>query len=1393
MIASTWFDIVIGVDLHWEMFPAPPAPPPAGVPTPLPNPFLGMTFDPVGAVAGMAISNAIGAVMGASFKGPVLVWTAFLPTNTGTEAKNYLGVPHILIPPGFAWAPVPRTPKPMIRPNETPKPPKPVTPDGDAVVITGSKTVKVMGSNWARLGDIALSCSEPVRLPSSTIIPIPKGAPVLVGGPPTLDLLAAGLAMLRTRFIGDSLQALISRMRPGRLRSAFSHIACFLTGHPVDVASGRVLTGFTDFELPGPLPLTLRRSYISGFAARPSPVGYGWQHTLNQYVWEEPGRIVYLSDDGREIEFDTFDFPDHRMRRGDEVYAPLHRLTLRCDGDGRYRIWDVGRMELRFEPILGADPRRAYLTQIGSADGAHQITLTYDGDGRLDWCRDSAGRLIRFTHDVRGRLTAVDLPLARGRGWSTQRSYSYDEHDDLVGVTDSLGHQWGFEYFSHLLVRETDRTGLSFYFEYDGTGEDAWCTHTWGDGGLFDHVLRYDKRGRKTFVTNSRGYTTIYAMNLIGQVVEVTQPTGGVTKYEYDLCTLQRLAEIDALGNVTRYAYDERGNRVRTEQPDGTSFTSRYHERENLCVEITDAKGGTWTWRYDSAGRVIGQCDPLGHTTHFGWSRGMLDSITHSDGSVVRFAYDGAKNLSLVSSPSGAEVRVEHDGLGRLWRTWMPSGGIELRHYDAEGNVLEVVAPHGVQRCFAYDAEGNMTRASDGARKVEMRYAGFHRRVERREGARVERFIFDTEDALIGMCNEAGEMARLELDPRGLPIAEHTFDGRTLRYQRDLLGRVESVRWPSGRSSSMSYDATGRVTAVVYSDGVVHQFKYDPDDMLREASNEIGVVSFERDALGRLLRESFCHHEQTHSWVESRYRLDGARISVETSQGARQQIERDVSGHPTTLEVEAGSRWSARFDRDHRGWETARAQGGLVHQHWKRDSSGRPVERHLHSGRELIRSQFIEWDGDDRIASASDTEVGQRVFEHDDSGRLLGWRRGHEPETRRFIDRHGRVFRSQDGTDREFGAGGRLERDSGVEFEYDDDGQRIGRNGPDGTQRIDYDDRGWLRQVHGPDGTRVEFEYDVFGRRISKLVLGADGTPRSQTRWIWDGEQVIHELHEGQAPITWIHEPESWSPIVKLQGDEIRSVVTDLAGSPTDLFDVQGRRRWHMDLDVFGRATIDGPIDECPWRWAGQYADEETGLYYNRHRYYDPAAGLYLTPDPLGLAAGSRIWSYVDDPLLWIDPLGLADFIALFRGTSQGYPGSPAIQQVRRTPTSTNPAIATMFATQASQHGDGVLHIVSPSDLTGIRTGPGNVLAHLEAEVAVHALPRRVSNRATVTITVDAARQILADMGIDVPRFLRDAAALDAAIRQAPHMSNNQIRRFLRRASEQNTNPKCFR
>ncbi|PWC17624.1 RHS repeat-associated core domain-containing protein, partial [Brenneria nigrifluens] len=61
----------------------------------------------------------------------------------------------------------------------------------------------------------------------------------------------------------------------------------------------------------------------------------------------------------------------------------------------------------------------------------------------------------------------------------------------------------------------------------------------------------------------------------------------------------------------------------------------------------------------------------------------------------------------------------------------------------------------------------------------------------------------------------------------------------------------------------------------------------------------------------------------------------------------------------------------------------------------------------------------------------------------------------------------------------------------------------------------------------------------------------------------------------------------------------------------------------------------------CELRYQGQLYDVETGLYYNRHRYYDAESGQYISPDPIGLLGGIRPQSYVHNPLEWVDPLGL--------------------------------------------------------------------------------------------------------------------------------------------------------
>lgn len=154
-----------------------------------------------------------------------------------------------------------------------------------------------------------------------------------------------------------------------------------------------------------------------------------------------------------------------------------------------------------------------------------------------------------------------------------------------------------------------------------------------------------------------------------------------------------------------------------------------------------------------------------------------------------------------------------------------------------------------------------------------------------------------------------------------------------------------------------------------------------------------------------------------------------------------------------------------------------------------------------------------------------------------------------------------------------------------------------------------------------------------------------------------DGDQIVAE-----APIyadgtvawdraeAWVYEPASFRPLAKLQGEDLYYVVTDHIGTLRELISEDGTRTaWRARLGLWGetealtrRAANDNTAPDCPIRFLGQWFDEESGLHYNRFRYYDPEAGQYLSPDPIGLAGGERPQGYVADPNGWVDPLGLA-------------------------------------------------------------------------------------------------------------------------------------------------------
>ena len=185
-----------------------------------------------------------------------------------------------------------------------------------------------------------------------------------------------------------------------------------------------------------------------------------------------------------------------------------------------------------------------------------------------------------------------------------------------------------------------------------------------------------------------------------------------------------------------------------------------------------------------------------------------------------------------------------------------------------------------------------------------------------------------------------------------------------------------------------------------------------------------------------------------------------------------------------------------------------------------------------------------------------------------------------------------------------------------------------------------------LSRVIRPDGKEVSFAYDALGRRTEKTYEGVT------THFVWDGNVPLHEWQEVSSDTkktnitTWLFEQNTFIPAAKLAANgESFSIVSDYLGTPLQAFDNNGNKVWEQELDIFGRKrrTGNNKSSFIPFKYQGQYEDVETGLYYNRFRYYEPRTGSYISQDPIGLAGDNpTLYSYVGEPNKWIDLLGLS-------------------------------------------------------------------------------------------------------------------------------------------------------
>ena len=123
----------------------------------------------------------------------------------------------------------------------------------------------------------------------------------------------------------------------------------------------------------------------------------------------------------------------------------------------------------------------------------------------------------------------------------------------------------------------------------------------------------------------------------------------------------------------------------------------------------------------------------------------------------------------------------------------------------------------------------------------------------------------------------------------------------------------------------------------------------------------------------------------------------------------------------------------------------------------------------------------------------------------------------------------------------------------------------------------------------------------------------------------------------------WLFDEDSFVPVAMIKEGRSYSILTDQLGTPTEAYDTEGNEVWSRVLDMDGNVIEEtGNKGMVPFLFQGQYYDRETGLAYNRFRYYSPKMGVYVSQDPIGLGGGIlNLYGYVDDTNVWIDSFGL--------------------------------------------------------------------------------------------------------------------------------------------------------
>ena len=970
-----------------------------------------------------------------------------------------------------------------------------------------------------------------------------------------------------------------------------------------------------------------------GFGASAQP---GVPVRVTRWTYNQDGQVLTVRGARADLD-DSFSISYYADTNGDHTHGDLQSIT-----DARGKVTTFDKYDRYGQVLQSTDPNGIVTTNTYDARqrlltrtvGSETTTYAYDPVGQLTRVTQHDGTWLGFAYDAAHRRTAstdsdgnrIDDTLDNA-GQSTGQSV----HDPqgvlarrVARVLDALGR----------LQQQTRPGDASPYGAWKGTGLGTWIALT-SEGQGFQTPqawrVRYgvDTRWIEREVNGAGSCGTAF----FGE-----DPAPGVLK------SCQRYAE--------------------TAPPAGSAGTWTTVASEGQSFEATRV----WQVRYGADTRWIERevygLTPCSYVFFAGDpAPGVAKSCQRYDSAVV-----------MPPTAAAAVERYDYDGEGNLTRQTQSPDGLNLQTqlaYDTLERVKESTDPAGGRTSLQYDGADRLTQVTD-PRNLITQY----------------------------VRNGFGEATQLTSPDTG--TATQTYDeAGNLKTRTDSRGVLESY----------SYDALNRLTTAVYSQGgqsgqttqtlswgwdMTGQGYANGLDRLGRTDHPNGSARWQYDPLGRVTQAmqtvsatSGANGNPVTTTVQYGYTL--GRLTSITYPSGRQlgiayggrrigalSLAQSAGGQTTPLLSEI--RWEP-FGA-WRGWTwamTGTVPDGALRQERYTDQGGRMVRYRLG---DVYRD--VSYDAAMRVAgfthlNANDGSAQPALdqgFSYDANSRLTLIATASSSWSIAYDANGNRAGLSLNGSPSTYGVEATSNRTASItnparSFGYDSAGNTTLDNASDGTgYTATYDLRGQLATLT-KGGVTTTYTYDADGRRVRKV---SSTGPASTVVFVYDLEgQLLGEYDRNGAALreyVWLEN----TPVAMFTPDPaspsgeplVYFIHTDHLEAPRIVVDRQNRVRWRWLSEPFGTTApetnpsgLGGFTQNL--RFPGQYADQESGLFYNFSRYYKAGDGRYTQSDSIGLMGGINTYAYVGgDPLSFVDPDGLMEIYRDGNVTMHAYPGPQA-------------------------------------------------------------------------------------------------------------------------------------